>query len=111
MKKRFFYFPIVCIIALLIVGCAGMNPPMNEITDAKMALERAKALDAESLAPLCFLEAKEKLKKAESAVKEGENEKAFTFAVKSKADAELAAALSQKKIAEEKMKQYLENQD
>ena len=69
MKKRFFYVPIACIIALLIVGCAGMNPPMNEITDAKMALERAKVLDAESLAPLCFLEAKEKLKKAESAVK------------------------------------------
>ena len=50
-------------------------------------------------------------KKAESAVKEGDNEKALELAVKSKSDAELATALSQKKIAEEKVKEYLENQE
>jgi hypothetical protein len=111
MKKRFLFFLIACMITLLVVGCAGMTPPMNEITDAKMALERAKALDAKSFAPLYFLEAKEKLEKAEDAVKQKDNEKAFELALKSKADAELAAALSQKKIAEEKAKKYLEKQD
>jgi|GEM_PF-2044934 hypothetical protein len=101
MKNRLFLFPAILSILLFIGSCGGIKPPLNEITNAKLAIEKAKALEAEKLSPLYFLMAKEKLQGAENAIKEGENEIALELAQKAKADAELAAVLSQKKTAEE----------
>lgn len=108
MKKKLVLFTVFAFILFLAGSCGGMKPPLNQITDAKMAISKAQALEAEHFAPLYFLKAKEKLQGAEGAVKEGNHETALELALKAKADAELAAALSKKKVAEEKAKTVIE---
>lgn len=108
MKNRLFLFPVILSIILFLGSCGGINPPLNEITNAKISIEKAKALEAEKLSPLYFLMAKEKLESAENAIKQGKNEMALELALKAKADAALAAVLSQKKIAEENAQNAIE---
>lgn len=109
MKKKLILFTVFVFILFFAGSCGGMKAPVNQITDAKMAISKAQALEAEHFAPLYFLKAQEKLQGAESAVKEGNNETALELALKAKADADLAAALSKKKVAEEKAKKVLED--
>lgn len=108
MKKRLCVFLVLFPLILFVGGCAGIKPPLDEITNAKMAIAKAKALEAEKHAPLYFIMAKEKLQNAENAIGKGENEKALELALKAKADAEVSAALSQKKLAQEKAKSAIE---
>jgi hypothetical protein len=108
MKKRIFMFLSIVSAVFFITGCGGIKPPLKEITNAKLAITEARALGAEDHAPLYFLMANEKLENAEKAVKEGKNEEALEFALKAKADADLSAALSQKKIAKDKAINALE---
>ncbi len=94
-------------IAFVIVlsGCASKNPPLDKISSAESAINRASDNKAQIYAPLELKIAKEKLEKAKTLLKDKKYEDAKMIAEEAKVDAELAEEKSRtketQKIAQE----------
>ncbi len=90
---------------LLFTGCSSKNPPVEKISNAQSAINRASDNKAEVYAPLELKIAKEKLDRAKELSKDKKYEDAEMLAEEAKADARLAEEKSRtkesKKIANE----------
>lgn len=78
---------------LLGSGCSSKQPPMSDITNAKMALLKAKEANAYTLAPNAFSAAETAFKQSAEAMDQSDYERAKFAAQK----AQLSAALASKK--------------
>jgi len=78
--------------ALLLGACATrMNsPPVEEMTTARAAITQAEAAGAGQLAPVELLAARDKLVKADAAIREEKYDQARRLAEQAAADAQLA---------------------
>jgi hypothetical protein len=77
--------------ALLLVACASPAPaPVEALTHARAALTQAEAAGANQLAPVELLSAREKLNKADTAVREQRFADARRLADEATVDAQLA---------------------
>jgi hypothetical protein len=81
----------VLALALSLVACASAPPPpVAALTSARSALTQAEAAGAGQLAPVELLSAREKLNRADQAVREERFAEARRLADESAADAQLA---------------------
>ncbi len=96
-----------CVAATVVVfgGCSSKDIPMDTISNAESAINRADENKAEIYAPLDLRISKEKLEKAKELLKEKKYEEAKMLAEEAEVDARLAEEKSRtkeaKKIAEE----------
>ncbi len=90
---------------IFLSGCASKNPPLDRISSAESAINRASDNKAQIYAPLELKIAKEKLEKAKMLLKDKQYEEAAMIAKEAKVDAELAEEKSRtketQKIAQE----------
>ena len=78
-------------LALLLAACAGPGiPPVAEMTAARASIAQAEGAGAMEGAPLELLSARDKLRKAEVAVREERFDPARRLAAQAEADAEVA---------------------
>lgn len=86
---------------LLGVGCAGSVPPTQQMADVQSANRSATELGAAQnpRAQLHLKLAEEQMRKAETAMNDGDNERAESLLMRAKADAELAVALTREDAA------------
>ena len=85
-------------LALALGGCASMPPPTAELADAQQALVRAEGADADQYAGADLAAAREALRRAQSAMAEGEEAMARRLALAAAADADLAHARSREAV-------------
>ncbi len=90
---------------IVLSGCASKNPPLDKISSAESAINRASDNKAQIYAPLELKIAKEKVEKAKMLLKDKQYEEAAMIAKEAKVDAELAEEKSRtketQKIAQE----------
>ncbi len=90
---------------IVLSGCASKNPPLDKISSAESAINRASDNKAQIYAPLELKIAKEKVEKAKMLLKDKQYEEAAMIAEEAKVDAELAEEKSRtketQKIAQE----------
>ncbi len=90
---------------IILSGCASKNPPLDKISSAESAINRASDNKAQIYAPLELKIAKEKVEKAKMLLKDKQYEEAAIIAEEAKVDAELAEEKSRtketQKIAQE----------
>ncbi len=90
---------------IILSGCASKNPPLDKISSAESAINRASDNKAQIYAPLELKIAKEKVEKAKMLLKDKQYEEAAMIAEEAKVDAELAEEKSRtketQKIAQE----------
>lgn len=89
---------IACTALLWLGACASGKPPVETMTLARAALSQAERAGAATGAPVEFLAARDKLGKAEAAVKDERYEQARQLAE----DAEATAALAEYKARAER---------
>ncbi len=91
-KRRLRWRRLVLIpgVVIALTGCAGTSPPLDTVSTAEMALNRALSAQAAQYAPLELRLAQEKLDRAKSALHEEEYEEARRQAEKAEVDARLA---------------------
>jgi Domain of unknown function (DUF4398) len=80
-------------------GCAGTPPPVDDISTAEMALNRALEAKAEEHSPLALRLAREKLDRAKQAMNDGEYEQARRLAEQAQVEAQLAEAQARSQVA------------
>ena len=85
--------------ALAVSGCAGTPPPVDDISTAEMALNRALEAEAEQHSPLPLRVAREKLDSAKQAMNDGEYEQARRLAEQAQVEAQLAEAQARSQVA------------
>jgi hypothetical protein len=88
---------------MALAGCGGAPVPAEDVTQSKAAISAAEAVGAQSVpnAALYLKMAKDNVAKAESLIKDGNNEEANLFLLEAQSDAELSLSLAR----EEGMKQ------
>lgn len=80
---------------VLLSACASKGvPPVAEMTSARASISQAEAAGALQTAPVELLAARDKLARAEAAVREERFAQARQYAEQAEADAELAERLS-----------------
>jgi hypothetical protein len=84
--------------ALAVSGCAG-TPPVDDISTAEMALNRALEAKAEEHSPLALRLAREKLDRAKQAMNDREYEQARRLAEEAQVEAQLAEAQARSQVA------------
>lgn len=87
--------------SLLVVGCATIERPHDQLSQAESAIEHAKASEASKQAPLPLRKAEDKLEKAHRAMDAKDYERARRFAEQALVDARLAEARAGAKEAKE----------
>jgi hypothetical protein len=90
--------PLLITLTGAFYGCAG-NPPVDTLSTAEMAYNRAMDAKASEFAPLELRIAQEKLDKARAAIHDDEYEKARRLAEQARADARLAEAKARAEAA------------
>jgi hypothetical protein len=85
--------------ALAVPGCAGTPPPVDDVSTAEMALNRALEAKAEEHSPLALRVAREKLDRAKQAMNDGEYEQARRLAEQAQVEAQLAEAQARSQVA------------
>ncbi len=85
-------FLIAAAVSLLSVGCASGPRPTAEITRARTLIEQAEKSGAQNYAAVELDSARNKLREADAAAKQGDNDSARARANEASAAAELAAA-------------------
>lgn len=102
-RSRSFVLPSVpAAVLLLLSGCASTGPSIADVdqhlTRASTAVSEAEEVGAEQHAPLALSTAHEKMREAQEAKAEGDNDTALLLAEEAQVDAELAEmrALSMK---------------
>ncbi len=81
-------------LAFLFLGCSSKNPPLQDISDAKMAILDAKSADAKTLAPKMFKNSVEKYQIMQEFMKKEKFVEAKYAAQKAYIQAKLANLLS-----------------
>lgn len=98
--------------SFIITGCGPkMLPPHNTISNAEMAIERARDENANFYAPLDLKIAEEKLENAKKAMSDGDYKTAGRQAEESLLDAQTAEARSKAEKAKEMSQKMQENVD
>lgn len=91
-------------VVLAVSGCAGVPPPTSEVAVANYRIEEAERNGGVQYAPVELSQARSKLDRAQSAMRDGKNEDAKRLAGEAEADARLAdvkaRAATQAKAAE-----------
>src|ERR1044071_5704041 len=85
-------FLIAAAISVLAVGCASTPPATAEITRARTLIEQAEKAGAQQYAAVELDQARNKLRLADAANKDGKRDEARSRANEAAADAELAMA-------------------
>ncbi len=85
-------------------GCVAQKAPIHDISNAKISLIKAENSKAQKYAPQEFSDAKSKLIKSESLMKNGDYKEAKLFAQKASADARVAKQKAKKEFLEEEIK-------
>lgn len=91
---------VVAASAVLLVGCAGGEPPDTELALARSAMDEATRDNAAERAPQQFILAREKLARAETASRDGEYTEARRLAEQAEVDSRLASAMARTAAAE-----------
>lgn len=89
-------------VVITLAGCAGVRAPIDTVSTAEMAFNRALSAQAAQYAPLELRLSQEKLDRAKSALHEEEYEEARRQAEQAEVDARLAEA----KALSEKARQH-----
>ncbi len=82
------------LVGFFFVACSSKNPPLQDISDAKMAILDAKSADAKTLAPKMFKNSVEKYKIMQEFMKKEKFVEAKYAAQKAYIQAKLANLLS-----------------
>lgn len=98
-SRRGIRVALICGAAVVIVGCAAATPPVDTVSTADMALNRAIDAKAMQHAPLELRLAEEKLDRAKSALEEEDYEQARRLAEEAQVDARLAEARARSRAA------------
>lgn len=98
---------------LLALGCAGSQPPTQQMADVQSANRSAVELGAQKnpRAQLHLKLAEEQLDSARKAMADDENERATSLLMRAKADAELAIALTREDDANTQSAKAVEKSD
>ena len=107
-RVRVVFSMLVAVTILLMVGCAAKVAPIEDISNAQMAIKEAEESDAAVYAPLELKFATDKLSKARTALQAEEYEEALQLANEAMLDAKLAEAKSRSEEAK-KTTQELRN--
>lgn len=103
---------MIASVALVGAGCASKMPaPIEQMATSRAAVTQAERGGAGEYAAVELLSAREKLNRADLAMRDGRNEEASRLAEQAEADAVLAAAkarTSQSQKAVDNMKQAIE---
>jgi len=94
-KNKFLVIAALFISALLFITSCAINPPVQEMSDARQALSAAKDAHAEKYAKESYNKAKSLLEEARSFLEEGDFYSAQSLAVEAKLEATLARQSSQ----------------
>jgi len=94
--SRIIGFTISAVTLTLSVGCS-INPPMQEMSDARQSVEAAQTIGAEHHAPEAMTSAQTLLSQAESDMQTGDYEEAHKDAVAAREAARQALAITQAK--------------
>jgi flagellar motility protein MotE (MotC chaperone) len=87
--------------ALVLVACASVPRPVEELARAKSLVQQADAANAQRFAANELTQARDRLQAAEKADAQEENEIARKRANEASADAELASALARSRAVEQ----------
>ena len=93
-RNRRLILPLLCGLPLAIMGCSGETPPVDALSTADMAVNRALDAKAAELAPLDLRLAREKLDLAKVDMNKEDYVHARRLAEKARADARVAEARS-----------------
>lgn len=91
--------PLIWSAAVALAGCAGATPPVDAVSTAEMAVNRAIDARAAQHAPLQLRLAQEKLERAKASLNEEDYEAARRQAEQAGADARLAEAKARSQSA------------
>jgi hypothetical protein len=109
-RARIILFIILC--SFFIAGCGPkMLPPHDKISDAEMALDRAREEGAGDYDPADLKIAEDKLARAKKAMSDGDYKSAARQSEESAIDAQTAEARSKAAKAKEISRQMEENVD
>lgn len=88
---------------LLVLGCAGQNPPTQQLADVQAATRSANELGAQKnpQAQLQIKLVEEQVQQAKNAMENGDDEEATSLLTRAKADAELAIAMTRQDDAKQ----------
>ena len=90
---------LIAVTILLMVGCAAKVAPIEDISNAQMAVKEAEESEAAVYAPLELKFATDKLSQARTALQEERYEEALRLANEAQLDAKLAEAKSRSEEA------------
>ncbi|MCU7803541.1 MAG: DUF4398 domain-containing protein [Candidatus Thiodiazotropha sp. (ex Lucinoma annulata)] len=96
---------VTAVIFTSIVGCSSTPEPVAEMAAAKTSLIAADSQETLMHAPVAVDRAKQKLKRAETAIAKEEFDEARRLAEEAQADAELAQAIAAKTGTEKAVKE------
>jgi hypothetical protein len=96
---------LLCSLAILLPGCSSTPVPEAEIAGARAALVSAENQGATPYAPVEMDRARDKLRRAEQAMKKKDDNEAKRLADEAQADAELAQALTGKAEADQAVRE------
>lgn len=82
--------PLLAVATMVLVGCAGAQPPNEQMAVTQAAVARAEQAQAYQFAPVAFNAAQEKLSQARVEMERRNFEAARQLAEKAEVDAELA---------------------
>ena len=81
-------------LALALAGCASAPPPLSELDDAAVLIDRARDVEAARHAPVELRFAEEKLARAQALLQDKDYDEAAKLAGEAEVDAEFAIAKS-----------------
>jgi hypothetical protein len=91
--------------ALMLGGCASTPEPVAEMATARSTVNSVEAVDVRQMAPVQLDRAQTKLERAEAALREENYDEARRLAQEAQADAQLAEALTEARIAQRNAEQ------
>ncbi|MCD4813579.1 DUF4398 domain-containing protein [bacterium] len=105
MKKRFYFFAAVGMISILSTGCGTVDTrsTVEQMTNARVAVETAEKMDAKAYASQDLRHAQDALAIARDAYANQAFERAFDFSKKATIYALVAKAKTEQKKSEEKL--------
>jgi len=91
MHRTFFTGLVGAAFACLMVGCASVPPPTEQMAVSRARIEDAERAGAPALASVAFSDAQRKLDAARAAMAAGDNRDARRLAEEAEVDAQVAA--------------------
>lgn len=101
--------PLLAAAVMALVGCAGVQPPTEQMAVTQVAVAQAEQAQAYQFAPVAFNAAQEKLSKARIAMEREEFEKARQLSEQAEVDADLAYHTARNAQAQQAVQQLQES--